>query len=1187
MRLQAIKLAGFKSFVDPTTVPFPSNLCAVVGPNGCGKSNIIDAVRWVMGESSAKTLRGESMSDVIFNGSNSRKPVGQASVELLFDNAEGRLTGEYAAYNEISIRRQVSRDGQSNYYLNKQKCRRKDITDIFLGTGLGSRSYSIIEQGMISDMVEAKPDELRGYLEEAAAISKYKERRRETERRISHTRDNLDRLNDLREELARQISHLERQAKAAGKYQELRAEELQLRAESQGLRWNRLTEDINVQDKQISRLQVEQEAHSAEQRRIDADIEAQRAQLVDLSEALNEVQKRFYDQGAEIARIEDKIRYQKERSQQQDQDLKQVRENWRKLRADLDTDEQELVRLGAELAAADPKQVEMQRLEQASDEQLLNLEQAMQSWQGQWDQFNQVAAETRQAVEVQQSSIEHLEESIRRLRDRIEGFQTQVTDLSEDRVKEEVSPLEEMLNVQETQLERITAELVELTGSIEQQREQNTQLTTRLDKKRSELQGAKGRQASLVTLQQAALGQQDDVEVSWLERQGLGDKSRLAEKIQVEDGWQLAVELILGDRLQAVCIDDIDTLATLLDDFDEGHLHFVAGKAVAGKAPGKTPADDMNGNDSVAELLLTKIHSDADLAPLLQEVLQGVYIADNLHDAMSLRSRISSGDSVVTRGGLWMGVNWLRVTRDKDLSAGVIKRQEELGCLADNIAVLEQEILGLTSELDTGRAALTQAEADREAQQARFSEQQGALSETQAQLSAKQVQAEQIQNDLERANQEIREGGMQLVADEQSLKASRCELDTARGKMEAHTQERESLTKERDVIGAQLDEARSKAKTDKARAHELALHIQSLNSKITSTQQAMERLAEQETMLFSQKESLEADIKNSEVPHTLLQAELATHLERRLEVENELSGLRHKIEGVEQQVRELEQTLAGVQEQIEGIRERVETVRLTRQEIEVRRTTVEERLSEYSSEEGALEKVLASLPEAADETAWEEKLTRIGNRIQRLGAINLAAIDEFETQSERKQYLDAQNEDLEKALATLEQAIRKIDVETRTRFKETFDKVNIKLQQLFPKLFGGGHAYLEMTGEDLLDTGVSIMARPPGKRNSSIHLLSGGEKALTAIALVFSIFSLNPAPFCFLDEVDASLDDTNLARYVTLVKEMSRSVQFIYITHSKITMEAGEQLMGVTMHEPGVSRLVSVDVEEAVAMVAV
>ena len=409
MRLQAIKLAGFKSFVDPTTVPFPSNLCAVVGPNGCGKSNIIDAVRWVMGESSAKTLRGESMTDVIFNGSNTRKPVGQASIELLFDNTEGRLTGEYAAYNEISVKRQVTRDGQSNYFLNNQKCRRKDITDLFLGTGLGPRSYSIIEQGMISDLIEAKPEELRNYLEEAAGISKYKERRKETERRISHTKDNLDRLNDLREELERQLAHLERQAKAAERYTELKKEERELKAGLYGLRWKSLSSEIKSKDDEVNRLTIEQDARIADQRRIDAEVEAKRAALVELSDQLNEVQKRYYDHGTEIARIEDSIQFQNERTRQLSTDLEQVIENYQKVKSDLEADERQLAGFRQEMEGTAPQQDEVQSLEKASAERLLAAEQNMQRWQEEWDGFNEEAAATRQRAEVQQSRIEGLE----------------------------------------------------------------------------------------------------------------------------------------------------------------------------------------------------------------------------------------------------------------------------------------------------------------------------------------------------------------------------------------------------------------------------------------------------------------------------------------------------------------------------------------------------------------------------------------------------------------------------------------------------------------------------------------------------------------------------------------------------------------------------------------------------------
>ncbi|MCB1693011.1 MAG: chromosome segregation protein SMC [Pseudomonadales bacterium] len=1172
MRLQAIKLAGFKSFVDPTTVPFPSNLCAVVGPNGCGKSNIIDAVRWVMGESSAKNLRGESMADVIFNGATGRKPVGQASIELVFDNTDGRLAGEYAAYSEISIKRQVTRDGQSNYFLNNQKCRRKDITDIFLGTGLGPRSYSIIEQGMISQLIEARPEDLRVYIEEAAGISRYKERRRETERRISHTRDNLDRLRDLRDELERQLTHLERQARAAERYTEYKKEERELRAQLSALKWRSIAGEAKSRSDNISRLSNEQEARVADQRRLDAEIEEQRAGLVDLSDKMNEVQKRYYDHGTEIARIEDSIQYQNERSQQLSRDLQEVTQNWHKLRADLEGDKNKLEGLRRTLAETEPQRAEVQEVEQASVQALETAEREMQTWQQSWEAFNEAAGEARRRGEVEQSRIESMEKSIERLNSRIQTLREDVSRLESSTVEAEIGPLESMQETQQSQVARIESEIAELVLKIEEQRSENQNLTALLDEKRSELSGVRGRHASLEALQQAALGQQDDVEVKWLQRHGLQGSDRLGEKITVEDGWDVAVETVLGDHLQAVCVDGLDVVSELLGDFEKGAIRFFSA--------GSLPGGHGNAASAGAAALIDKVESSIDLSG----VLGGIQVADSLGDAIARRASLTAGQSIVTRDGIWLGANWLRVSKDQDATAGVIHRQQELATLGGQIESLQSEVSALAESLDGGVNALKVAEADRESAQKRLAEQQRAHSETRAQLGAKRLQAEQVRHDLSRANQEIESSVAQLETDEAQLKASRHQLGEAMDRMEADTQRREAMLADRNTRQQALESARAKAREHRDASHQLALRIQSLNSEIASTTQAMSRLEEQQTVFEERRQSLQTAIEESEAPQQNLKKELEVQLEARLAVENELTALRQQAEAIEHRIRESETKRNGVEEQIEQVRGTLDQVRMEWQALQVRQSTIKEQLEADGAD---LDTVIAGLPEDASESVWDENLTRVGNRIQRLGAINLAAIDEFKVASERKQYLDAQNEDLEKALETLQNAIRKIDIETRTRFKETFDKVNSKLQQLFPKLFGGGHAYLEMTGEDLLDTGIALMARPPGKRNSSIHLLSGGEKALTAIALVFSIFNLNPAPFCMLDEVDAPLDDANVGRYSDMVKEMSRTVQFIYITHNKIAMEMADQLMGVTMHEPGVSRLVSVDVDEAVAMAAV
>ena len=1168
MRLQAIKLAGFKSFVDTTTVPFPSNLCAVVGPNGCGKSNIIDAVRWVMGESSAKNLRGESMADVIFNGSTTRKPVGQASIELIFDNTEGRLAGEYAAYAEISIKRQVTRDGQSGYFLNGQKCRRKDITDVFLGTGLGPRSYAIIEQGMISNLIEAKPDELRVYIEEAAGISKYKERRKETERRISHTKDNLDRLSDLRDELERQLHHLERQAKAAERYTELKAEERQVQSQLQGLKWQAITREAKTKEENIGKLQVEQEARIADQRRIDAEVEQKRSDLVSLNDQVNEVQKRYYDYGTEIARIEDSIRFQNERNQQLNTDLEEVSENWYKIRADIDSDQRKLGELKHELAQTEPQQNLVRETESASSEYLTAAEEAMAEWQTNWDEFNRIAAESQNKGQVQQSKIEALEQSIERLNTRLAASRADVERLQSSTVAAEIAPLEAMLETQEEQTERIEVELSEVNDKIEHQREENQQLSSNLDEKRTLLQNHRGRYASLEALQQAALGQQDDAEMQWLEQNNLNQNVRLGEQIKVEDEWAIAVETVLGDYLQAVTVDDLSALNDPLQAFAKGSLNFME------KASGSANAQ------AGGEYLAAKVSSDFNLTDLLG----GVKIAPDLAAALQMRNALADGESVITAEGIWLGKHWLRVSKDQDTTAGVLKRQSELESLSTEIESLDEQVDELTMNLDEGVASLKVAETDREQLSTRLAEQQRAFSETRAQLGAKTVQAEQIKNELARANDEIEKSVIEMEADSEKLSEARNGLQSAMDQMEHDTLQREQLRQDREEKQNKLMGARDKARQDREAAHQLDLRIQTVRSQISATEQAMLRLVEQQGIFAERKQTLETSISESEEPQIQLKQELSTQLENRLEVENELAGLRQKVQGVEHSIRELDQSRSKFEEEVEQVRQSLEKVRMDWQALEVRRNTIKEQLE---AEKHELDTVIADLPEDANEHDWEENLTRIGNRVQRLGAINLAAIDEFKVQSERKQYLDAQNEDLVKALETLENAIHKIDIETRTKFKETFDTVNAKLQQLFPKVFGGGHAYLEMTGEDLLDTGVGLMARPPGKRNSSIHLLSGGEKALTAIALVFSIFSLNPAPFCMLDEVDAPLDDANVGRYSNLVKEMSRTVQFIYITHNKIAMEMAEQLMGVTMHEPGVSRLVAVDVDEAVKLAAV
>ncbi len=1169
MRLKCIKLAGFKSFVDPTTVNFPSNLCAVVGPNGCGKSNIIDAVRWVMGESSAKNLRGENMTDVIFNGSSGRKPVGQASIELVFDNSDATLTGEYAGFSEISIKRKVSRDGDNSYYLNGTKCRRRDITDIFLGTGLGPRSYAIIEQGMISKLIEAKPEELRVYIEEAAGISKYKERRRDTESRMRRTQENLERLTDIRDELERQLSRLQRQAQAAEKYAEYKKEERLLKAQLQALKYQQLDQQAKAKQLAIRDLELRMESFVTDQVNKDTQIEKYRTQYTELGDKFNEVQGRYYAIGAEIARLEQSIQHANERARQLQTDLDQTSRDSKEAEENLAIDTQKVEAWEEELLELEPELELVKAAEETSSESLIDAEEAMQRWQNDWDSFNQRAAEPRQRAEVQQSRIQHLEQVQQRLLQRIEKLREEKMNLQDGSDDESINELTERLAELDLVADEKRACLDGFVETLDTTRNENNRLVNELDQARSQLQKMRGRHASLEALQQAAMGEKNKAVTEWLAKNNLSGQSRLAESITVVDGWDKALETVLGNSLQAVCVDKLDAVAGLLTNLTQGELVLFDPQAKTAAAP-----------FTKAELLSTKVSAEWDV----QGVLAGIYIADDLSAALALRKQLTANESVITRDGIWLSAHWVRVTRDTDASSGVIARRQELEELTAAIASAEEQVELLSSQLDKGRDAIKRLEQEREALRREVDEQNRKHSELRSQLSAKQVRIEQMNMRRERAENEIREAREQMEQEAEHLSEARVILSEAIEMMEQDTDLRESLLQQRDDIRSGLDSARQRARHDKDKAHEIAMRYQSVKTQLESIRLGIGRLREQVARLHERREQLIASIADNRDPVEEYKLELEASLSKRLSVEASLTEARRALETVEHELRNSEQARNRAEQEVQAVRAHLEQERLAAQMFEVQRAGIVEQLEE---EELNLDIILAEMPEGTEVKPLEEELESIAGRISRLGPINLAAIDEYKTESERKNYLDAQNADLMEALETLENAIKRIDRETRTRFKETFDQVNKSLQELFPKVFGGGHAYLELTGDELLDTGITIMARPPGKRNSTIHLLSGGEKALTAIALVFSIFRLNPAPFCMLDEVDAPLDDANVGRYARMVEEMSAQVQFIYITHNKNAMEMAHQLLGVTMHEPGVSRLVTVDVDEAAELAAV
>ncbi|HGM5583341.1 TPA: chromosome segregation protein SMC [Pseudomonas putida] len=1160
MRLKCIRLAGFKSFVDPTTVNFPSNMAAVVGPNGCGKSNIIDAVRWVMGESSAKNLRGESMTDVIFNGSSGRKPVSQASIELVFDNSDSTLVGEYAAYAEISIRRKVTRDAQNTYYLNGTKCRRRDITDIFLGTGLGPRSYSIIEQGMISKLIEAKPEELRNFIEEAAGISKYKERRRETENRIRRTQENLARLTDLREELERQLERLHRQAQAAEKYREYKAQERQLKARLSALRWRALDERVRQRESIIGDQEVAFEALVAEQRNADASIERLRDGHHELSERFNQVQGRFYSVAGDIARVEQSIQHGQQRLRQLQDDLKEAERTRLETESHLGHDRTLLATLAEDLAMLEPEQ-EMTLA--AAEESAATLEEAelgMHGWQAQWDDFNTRSAEPRRQAEVQQARLQQLEGSLERLAERQRKLAEENQQLGADPQDAAMLELSEQVAGSELLLEELQVQEQQVVERLEVLREQLQQATHAQQLQQGELQRLGGRLASLEALQQAAL-EPGAGAAEWLQGQGLDKRPRLAEGLRVEPGWELAVETVLGADLQAVLVDDFAALD--LAALEQGDLRLLLASGEGARLPGS---------------LLDKVEGRTDLAPWLGRVK----LVESLEQALALRAGLDEGHSLVSRDGYWVGRHFLRVSRGGESQGGVLARGQEIERLGHEQLEQQASLEQLEQQLQSLREQQLDQEQQREQLRRRSQEESRQLGELKAGLSAGRARAEQLELRRRRLQEELAELQEQRALEHEQLGEARLVLQDALDLMAQDTEQREQLMARRDTLREALDRVRQEARQHKDHAHQLAVRLGSLRAQHDSTRQALERLEQQAARLSERQEQLSFNLEEGEAPLEELRLKLEELLERRMSVDEEMRQARLHMDEADRELREVEKRRAQAEQQAQLLRGQLEQSRLESQGLDVRRKTLQEQLLADGYD---LQGVLATLEPEASEQGTEQELEQTEARIQRLGAINLAAIEEYEQQSERKRYLDAQNADLVEALDTLENVIRKIDKETRNRFKDTFDQINAGLQALFPKVFGGGSAYLELTGEDLLDTGVTIMARPPGKKNSTIHLLSGGEKALTALALVFAIFKLNPAPFCMLDEVDAPLDDANVGRYARLVKEMSETVQFIYITHNKIAMEMADQLMGVTMHEPGCSRLVAVDVEEAMAMV--
>ncbi|MGC1458326.1 MAG: chromosome segregation protein SMC [Steroidobacteraceae bacterium] len=1168
MRLTKIKLAGFKTFVDPTSIGFPGNLTGVVGPNGCGKSNIIDAVRWVMGELSAKHLRGDSMADVVFNGSSARKPVGSASVELVFDNADGRISGAYAGYNEVSLKRLVSRDGSSNYFINGARCRRRDITQLFLGTGLGSRSYSIIEQGMISRVIEAKPEDMRAFIEEAAGISRYKERRRETEARVADTRENLERLQDVRDEVDRQIRHLQRQAAAARRYQAFKDQERRALAELLALKIRDLDSGAQIQDSAVRERDLLMQAALADQRAAEAALERQRAIQAEFADAVASVQGRHYEIGAEITRTGQSLQHTREMRERQRNDLAKAREQLAELAALIDRDEQQVAVLRSEIASLDPQLAEASRLEQVVLAQQGQCEQELAQWQQGWDQFMGSLASANQTTQVERTRIEQLENQLAGLGLRGERLSIEHAALGHQDPDAQLSDLAQHETQSRLYNEQLGREQSAAAERVQSLREAQRAAEAQLETARVEREKVRGELVALEAVQKAALSHNAPRAGEWLNSSGLAAHERVAQQLDVAGGWERAVETALGDYLEAVCVERLEDVEAAVDRLAAGRIALVE--------QGATDAASF-----VPESLAAKV-TKGPAAVAAQ--LAGVRCGESLSEALRMRSTLAPGQSIITRSGEWVGKGWIRVSRGQDPHTGVIEREQRLKGLRGDLAASQAQLQRADGGLASVKQAQIEAETRRDQLQAAIQGGHRAHSDARSHLEAAKARAQEQQSRRDRLEHEAAEVARESSIAKEAVARARAALSVAQAQLGQLEPRRPQLETERDERRDALATARQRAQAAQVTARDLIILSESRRTQQASLATGVARMNDQRGQVSGRCAELDAELATGDAPITQLQTRLEALLSQQLDVETELAAARRNLEAAEAQIRDLEQQRAAAEARVAEARDAIEQARMAAQESRVRREALAE---QFAATQYELPEVTRSLAEDANVAAWEDKVNELRAEVARLGQVNLAAIDELKEQTERKEYLERQHADLNDALATLEEAMRKIDKETRTRFEETFEKINTGLKEKFPRLFGGGHAYLELVGDDILAAGVAVMARPPGKRNSTIHLLSGGEKALTAVALVFSIFDLNPAPFCLLDEVDAPLDEHNVGRFCDIVREMSERVQFIFITHNKATMELASQLIGVTMTEPGVSRLVAVDVEEAVRLAAV
>ena len=1189
MRLSHIKLAGFKSFVDPTEIPLPGDLVGVVGPNGCGKSNVIDAVRWVLGESRASALRGESMQDVIFNGSTTRKPVGRASVELAFDNSLGKAAGQWSSYAEICIKRVLRRDGESTYYINNIHVRRRDIADIFLGTGLGGRGYAIIEQGMISRIIEAKPEEVRVFLEEAAGISRYRERRRETESRLADTRENLLRVNDICQELEKQLVRLGQQAETARRF-----EDLQSRLDkAQNLLWFARKQEAASQralaEKEIQSLQTTLEAEAAALRRAEKQLEERRADHFAASDLLHDAQGELYAANADVAYTEQQIQHVRENYQRIAQQIAAMKHQLEHYARQGDAAVDSLNRWREEYEQAQSRSEASKQKATVEREKLPLAETIFRTRQEKLAGAQRDLLLAEQSEQLEKSHRAHAEKALQQLETRRGRLLAERDALPESRI-EELSNLTREVEATAHDLKQKQEEFAQKENLLLDAEEVKREFARNVQVLEQQVMQAEARLSALQRLQ-GSLESSEDLN-AWFARHRLDSLPRLWQGIQIEKGWEDALEAVLRERLNGTRVAQLEAALEWANPppgkcamFEPTGVSLqktekAAKAAKAARVAEAEEADDKPARDGGAGVALRSYMtcSDMSIKSVVDEWLSGIFAIDGLDAALSRRNLLSPGEMLVTREGCVVTSHSLTFYSPDSQLHGVLARQREIAQIEVEMEALRVKFDVEQSALDTAgdtcydlESSLSSLRHENERlQQLHHNVQMQALKLTQETERSEQ-RREQIDCDLAEIKQEA-EAEASRQCDAEARLAEQGERikflqEQVRTEQRAREAAEESLVTQRHLAQNALKEMQ-----------EAAFHEKTCEHKIAEAQNAIGGIERSVGEFGVQLEKLQVEQDSFDESH--LVGMLQERLELREQREQKLSEARNALEDLAAKLRQIEQERMVSEQKLHPLREAINHMRLKEQEARITENQFGEQLQECEIPE---EELINSLGKTRP-AALQSEVSRLRSDIGALGPVNTAALDELQSCQTRKTYLDSQAQDLEEASETLRNAIRRIDRETRERLLETVEKVNNHLGDMFPTIFGGGHAKLMLRGEEILDAGIQIVAQPPGKKNSSIHLLSGGEKALTALAFVFSLFQLNPAPFCMLDEVDAPLDDSNTERFCNLVRKMSRQTQFVFISHNKITMEMAQQLIGVTMQEKGVSRVVAVEIEEAVRL---